>query len=87
VDVEVEFGQAVDFALKNDGIDHDTVPDDVDRILVENPRWNRSQNVFDAVKFQSVSRVRAALETRNDVVFGGQDVNNFSFAFVAPLQS
>jgi hypothetical protein len=43
--------------------------------------------VFLAVKNQRVSGVRTALKTCDDVVLRGEDVDNFAFSFIAPLEA
>ena len=79
--------QLVDFAHENHGIDDDAVSDDVDGFGVKNSARNRVQNVLNAFKFKGVSGVGAALKARYDVVVPREDVHNFTFPFVAPLQA
>lgn len=40
-----------------------------------------------SVEFQRVARVGTALETRNHIIHGCQNIHYFSFAFIAPLQA
>jgi len=45
------------------------------------------QSEFVVTYYDGVSSVGAAAVTNNNVIMLGEDVNNFSFAFVTPLQS
>jgi hypothetical protein len=63
------------------------VADNVGFLLVEDARRDNVQYVADAVELQGVSGVWAALEARDYIIFGRQNVHDFAFAFVAPLQA
>ncbi len=43
--------------------------------------------MFVAVELKGMSGVGTALETSHYIVFGGEDIDNLAFAFVAPLQA
>ena len=45
------------------------------------------KNVLNPIEFKSVSCIGPALKARNHIIVPGQDVNNFTFALVAPLQA
>ena len=45
------------------------------------------QHVLFAIKNQGVTRIWPALKARDDIIFGGQDIDNFAFAFISPLQA
>ena len=79
--------QGIDFLLENDGIDHHSVAHHIEGVGTKHPAGDGVEHVLDAVKFQGVARIGSALKPRNDVVIGGQDIDNFAFAFVAPLEA
>ena len=40
-----------------------------------------------AVEFEGVAGVGTALETCYNIITGGEDIDDFAFAFVAPLEA
>ena len=45
------------------------------------------EDMLGAVEFEGVAGIGATLETGNNIVFGSEDVDDFAFALVAPLES
>ena len=80
-------GQFLYLLLKDAGLDEHTVAYKVDFILVENARRDDMKHMLHAVELESVTGVGAALETGNNIIVGGEDINDFTFALVAPLKS
>ena len=72
---------------ENDGVEDDTVADDVDDVRVENTAWDLVQDVLDAVEEKGVTGVGAALEAGYGIVGRREDVYDFAFAFIAPLEA
>src|SRR5690606_6991331 len=85
--IQIEFVQTFQFLYKNYGIYNHSVSDEVNRVFVKHPRWDCTQNVFYAINFQGVSSVWGTLKTCDNIVVLCEHIDNFSFAFVAPLQS
>ena len=81
------FEQLRDFAFEDDWIDDHTVAHYVLGAFAKHAAGDGVQHVFDAIKFQGVSGVGAALEPCNHVVLRGEHVHDFAFAFVAPLEA
>ena len=54
---------------------------------MENARGQEVEDIFIALDHQGVSGVVAALETDDVLGLGGEQVYDFSLAFVAPLSS
>ena len=86
-DVQAVLGQVLYFAGEDDRVDDYAVAHHVDGLFVEYARRDGVQDVFDAVEFQRVSGVGAALEAGDDVVSGGEHVHDFPFTFVPPLET
>ncbi len=76
-----------DFALENDRIDDNAIADDVLGAFAEHAARDGMKDVLLAVKNQRVSGVGSALEARDDVVLRGEDIHDFSFSLVAPLEA
>ena len=45
------------------------------------------QDILVAIEFQGMASVGATLKAGNDIITGSEVVNNFTFSFVAPLQT
>ena len=43
--------------------------------------------MFVPVELKGMSRVRATLKTGYNVIIWGKDIDNFAFAFIAPLEA
>ena len=85
--VHTGFEELGDFALEDDRIDDDAIADDVLGAFAEHAARDGMKDVLLAVKNQRVPGVGSALEARDDVVLRGQDIHDFPFSFVAPLEA
>ncbi|GAB3732516.1 hypothetical protein GCM10027594_14400 [Hymenobacter agri] len=72
---------------EDDGVEDDAVADDIDDVRVENAAGHLVQDVLDAVEIQGVAGVGAALKACDGVVGGRENVYDFAFAFIAPLEA
>ena len=82
---QTAFFERVDFIEQNEWIDHDTGADDTERVFAENTGGKKMQNCLLTIDDHRVAGIVAALEADNKIYIGGQKVDDFSFAFVAPL--
>jgi hypothetical protein len=80
-------GQHVDLGKQHDRIDHDTVADDRDDVVVEHTRGHQLQRERLTVDHQRVARVVAALVAHHHRHLLGEEVGELSFSFVTPLGS
>ena len=71
--------------IESDGIDHDTVADDAFDSGTENSGRNEVENVTFVTDLNGVTGIVSALETDDHIDILGQNVNEFTFAFIAPL--
>src|SRR5574344_1748233 len=85
--VYILFLQVVNFFLEDAGFYEDSVAYHIEFFLVEYTGRNDMKDVFYAIEFECVTRIRAALKTGNHIVFRGEDVHYFTFTFIAPLQT
>ena len=67
------------------GIHHDAVTDYIDRTFAENTRGHGAQYETLIAEMQRVTGIGSALKTSDDLVIRGQNIHDFTFAFVAPL--
>ena len=81
------FFEVGDFLAKTDRVHDYTVANDTGLALPENAGRNEVENVFGAVGDDRVAGVIAALTTCNDIDRFCEIIDNFAFAFVAPLES
>ena len=68
-----------------DGVEHDTVTDDANLVLVHNARGNQVEHELLVAHLDGVARVRAALETHDDIRIERQEIHNLRLSFIAPL--
>jgi hypothetical protein len=74
-----------DFLLERGGRQHDAVTDEAQRVVAQNARRDQVQHGLLALDDQGVAGVVTALEARDGADAFGQQVDDFAFAFVAPL--
>src|ERR1700682_1136624 len=86
-DLAPEFAQAFDLGYERHGIDHDAVADDASFSAPQDSRWNQVQNVFRPAMNDGVPGVVSALAADDDIRLGGKHVDDFAFAFIAPLRA
>lgn len=79
--------QGFHFTPQGDRIDDHTIAHDVHDTFPEDATGNRMENVFDTFEFQCMSRIGATLKAGDYLVLGCENVNDFSFAFVSPLEA
>src|SRR2546423_1152591 len=82
-----EFAQSLDLLHQRDWIDDDAVADDASFAAPQNSRGDQMENVFRAAMNDSVAGVIPALAPDHDVRLGGKHIDDFAFAFVAPLRA
>ena len=85
--VDAHFGDVAAFLAECDGIQHDTVADDVLATFAENTGGNAPNHETFAVEMQGVSGIGTALETGDSRIASSQDIYNFTFTFIAPLEA
>ena len=84
-DLDPDLAQTVDLADERDRIDDDAVADHANFPRPQNAGRDQVQNIFLAAVDDGVSGVVAALAADDDIRLLGQDVDDFAFAFIAPL--
>jgi hypothetical protein len=55
--------------------------------LIKNTTWEKMEGIFISISDHSVTCIGSSVESSADIIFLGQDVHKFSFAFIAPLGS
>ena len=86
-DVDAGGHQLVDFAQQGLRIDDNAVADDARDARMQNAGRDQAQHELLSVHVHGVSRVVAALIARNDGEMRRDEVDDLSFAFVAPLRT
>ena len=79
--------QPVDLFHQGDRIDHGTVADHAGLTGVQGACGHEPQDKFFAVNNQRMRRIVATLKSNDDVCIRGEEVYDFTFAFVAPLRA
>ena len=77
--------EAFDFLDQRDGVDDDAVGDDAFFPGAQNAGGNQVQDEFFLPDLDRVAGVVAALGADDDIGLLGEDVDDFSFSFIAPL--
>ena len=75
--------QLLSLCHKKVGRDDAAVANDIQLTLVEDTGGNGAKNEFLAVEDDGMTSVGTAGKTCHDVVFGSEDIDDFSFSFVA----
>ena len=78
-------GDALDFLEKSPGVNDHAVADERELAGADDAGGQQAELVLDAVDDQRVARIVAALETNDDIGAAGQPIDDFAFAFIAPL--
>src|SRR5690606_3415198 len=78
--------QALNLMPENNRINHQAVADDVDLVIMKDPRGNKMQHVLHPMKLNRVTGIRTALETGNNIIIRGQDVNYLTLSLIPPLE-
>src|SRR6516165_10574023 len=87
VDIDSQLTQAIHLGYKRDWIDNHAVSDHADLAVPQDSRRNQMQHIFHAAVDDGMPCIIAALAANNNVSPRSKDVDNFSFALVAPLHS
>ena len=72
---------------KEIGSEHHSITDDVNLSALENTRGDTAKHILLSLEFESVTSIRSALESCNNIITRGQYIDHLSFSFIAPLQS
>ncbi len=80
-------GEAVDFFEGVEGIDDDAGADDARDVGAEDADGDEVEAVFDVADFDFVAGIGAAVPADGEVEFGGEEIDDFAFAFVTPLEA
>ncbi len=84
-DVDSGFGQLADLFEQGERVDHEPVADDGDFAGVQNTAGDQAKDEFPVADLYGVAGVVAALKPNDVVVSAGEQIDELSFAFVAPL--
>jgi len=76
-----------DFFQEGDRVDHDSIADDADALGAQHATGDKLENEFLTVDDDGVPGIMAAGVARDYGECFGKYIDNFSFAFVAPLGS
>src|ERR671927_350732 len=87
VDLDISFAERLDLVNERDRINHHSISDDADFTASKNARRDEMKDVGSAVVNYGMSGIITALATHHHVSFRREHVNDFTFAFVAPLGS
>ena len=87
VDLDAGCAQRVDFLHEGERIEHHAVADDAAAAFAQHAARNQLQDELLAVDGDGVSGVVAAGIARHNFEALGEHVNDFAFAFVAPLRA
>jgi hypothetical protein len=79
--------EAFDLLDEHFRIDDHAVADDAELFGVQSARWDQMQHRLLAIDDQGMTGIVAALKTHDDVGIVGKKVDDFAFAFVAPLSA
>ena len=79
--------QGIDFLHEGERIEHDAITDDAAAAFAQHAARNELENKLLALDGNRMSGIVTAGITRNHLEALGQNVNDFAFAFVAPLRS
>src|SRR3954465_7003755 len=86
-DVDAGGDKLVHFGEQRFGIDHNAVADDARDARVQNSGWDQPQYEFFSTDVHRVSCVVSTLITRDDGKMRRDEVDDLSFAFIAPLRA
>lgn len=81
------FLQGIAFSEKGFRIEDDTATDDTNRTLMEDPGRHHVKDETTPVEGDRMSCVVSTLITRDTIKPIGEDIDDLSFSFVAPLKT
>src|SRR5262249_48580496 len=79
--------QGIDLFPQHLRINHHAVADHAYLASVQHPRRDQSDDGLFPANHQGMTRVIAALKSDNDIGLAGQQIYDFPFAFIAPLNT
>ena len=85
--IHARFEQLGDFPLENDRVNDHAIAHNIFGSGAKYATRNGVKHVLFAVKNEGVPGIGASLKAGDDVIFRGEDIDNFAFAFVSPLQA
>ena len=85
VRLDAELAEPVDFLHQAERVDDDAVADDAELAFAEDARRHQVQDIFLFADEDGVAGVVAALSADDDIRPLGQHIDDFAFAFIAPL--
>ena len=85
LDFDTQFAQSFDFSNETDGVYDDSIANDANLFLSEDPGGYEVKNVFLGLDMDCVPGIVAALGADHDISAFGQNVDYFAFTFIAPL--
>gem|GEM_PF-2226327 len=80
-------GQSVEFFQEGERVDDDAGSDDGRDVWLEDAGGEQAEFVGASIEADGVSGIVTALVTDDDLVAFCQDIDDFAFGFVAPLQT
>ena len=85
LNLHAAFAETFDFADERHWVEHDAIGDHAGFGFAENAGGNEVENIFLTTDDDRVSGIVAALAADDDVSFISEEVDDFSFTFIAPL--
>ena len=85
IEFDSELSQALHFFDQTHRIHHDAVADNTSFFRAQNAGRHKVQNIFLSFNVDRVAGVITALRAHNDIGLLRQYINDFAFAFIAPL--
>jgi hypothetical protein len=77
----------IGFLKKCDRIQHHAYADNAEHSIVKYSGWDKVEDVAIVSEFNRVAGIVSALITGHTVEFSGEDVDDFAFAFISPLEA
>ena len=87
INLDTSFPKTLDLLDESNRVDDDAVADDADLPLAENAGRDQVEDVLLIAIDNGVAGVVTSLAANHDVDPSGQDIDDFSFAFIPPLGS
>jgi hypothetical protein len=87
VEGNASLSQAVNFPDENLGVNDNAICDNADGFAPDGAAGEKMESEFFVADDNGMAGVGAAAIADHNIIFFGKDINNFTFAFIAPLQS
>lgn len=85
VDLHAQLQEAFDFPDQGKGIDDHAIPDNAHFVITEDARRNEVEDVFLFAYIYSMAGVVPPLAANDDVGLFGENIDDLSLTFIAPL--